>query len=184
MNDDAGSTSSMLISRRWIAALVLLLGLNIALVAWSMSIVIEPVTEIVVPVPANTSAKALPPVAPTKSAATDRPTAVPMAPSEPVVAQSPPALIVVNPLQTGGPVHYAVGGEVFSLEAGRYQRLPGSQARTIEFDRGDDYGYAEQRASDGTFAFEVGASGWSLKQVDPQQAKLLLENCRPMDPGR
>ena len=174
----------MLISRRWIAALVLLLGLNIALVAWSMSIVIEPVTEIVVPVPANTSAKALPPVAPAKSAATDRPTAVPMAPSEPVVAESPPALTIVNPRQTGGPVHYAVGGEVFSLEAGRYQRLPGSQARTIEFDRGDDYGYAEQRASDGTFAFEVGASGWSLKQVDPQQAKLLLENCRPMDPGR
>jgi len=177
MNDDSGSTSGMLLSRRWIAALVVLLGLNVSLVAWSMSVPIEPATQIVLIAPAPSSAKALSPIAPKKSAATRPPTALPATPSQPVVAESQPALTIVNPRQTGGAVHYAVDGEVFSLQPGQYHRLPGKQPRTIEFDRGDDYGYAEERASDGTYAFEVGSTGWKLKQIDSAKAKSLLDGC-------
>jgi hypothetical protein len=182
MNDVAGSTSGMLLSRRWIAALVVVLGLNVSLVAWSMSIAMEPATRNVVTAPAKTSAKPLPPIAPTKSVASERSSTKPTTPGEPVVAESQPALTIVNPRQTGGAVHYAVDGEVFSLPPGQYHRLPGKQPRTIEFDRGDDYGYAEERAGDGTYAFEVGPSGWSLKQVEPAKVKTLLEACQPIGP--
>ena len=183
MNDGAGSTSGMLLSRRWIAALVVLLGLNATLVAWSMSVAMEPATRIVVTAPAKTSVKPLPPAAPTKSAASDPPIVSPAAPSEPVVVESQPALTIVNPRQTGGAVHYAVDGEVFSLQPGQYHRLPGKQPRTIEFDRGDDYGYAEERAGDGIFAFEVGPTGWKLNQVETAKAQSLLEACQPIAAG-
>jgi hypothetical protein len=170
MNDDAESTSGAYLSRRWLAALVVLMVLNVSLVAWSMSVRIEPATGIVVTAPAKTSAKTRPTIAAAKSPAT----------APPVVAKMPSALTLVNPRQTGGAVHYAVDGEVFSLPAGQYHRLSGSQPRTIEFDRGDDFGYAQQRADSGTLAFEVGPSGWSLKQIDQQHARSLLESCQPI----
>jgi hypothetical protein len=186
MNDDAGSTSGPCISRWWVVALLTLLGLNVSLVGWSMNITIEPQAVTMVqpmePSPAQTILNSPPRKSPTVTTVTP-PAALPPAPSEPIVVESEPALRIVNPRQTGGAVHYAVDGEVFSLQAGECHQLSGDRPRKIEFDRGDDYGYAELRASNGTYAFGIGASGWSLKQVDEQNAKSLLDACEPIAPG-
>jgi hypothetical protein len=197
VTSNAGSNSGTRISRRWIAALVLLLIINVSLVAWAMSIPAGPspasptvaaansgVTESA-SAPVKTSDRATPPAAPTNQPTTSPPAPPvvvppPAAPIEPPAAELQPALTIVNPRQTGGAVHYAVEGEVFSLQAGEYHQLPGDLPRKIEFDRGDDYGYAELRASEGTFAFDVGSNGWALNQVDRQRAKLLIEACQPI----
>jgi hypothetical protein len=216
MYDDAESRTDTRISRRWIAALILVLGLNISLVAWSMSVPVVPAPAAVITAPPQSAGEALLPGEPPRKSACNRsappietridaspdhspapthlprevarpvenapnsPIALPVEPSEPTGAESQPILTIVNPRRTGGPVYYAVDGEVFCLQAGQYHQLPGHQPRTIEFDRGDDYGYAEQRASEGTYAFEVGSSGWTLTLTE--RRPVLLEGCQPIAP--
>src|SRR5262249_18015198 len=84
----------------------------------------------------------------------------------PVVAP-PSALILVNPPSSGGPIHYVVDDQVFSLLPGEYHRLGTDAQRRIRFHRGDDFGDADLRLQQGTHQFIVSGQGWELQPADP-----------------
>jgi hypothetical protein len=91
-------------------------------------------------------------------------------------------VIVVNPPDTGGAVHYAVDGALFSLLPGEFQRLDAQRPRQIQFHRGDNFGYADQRIAGGMHVFGVGDTGWVLRQADGDVTDQLLSICRPLSP--
>lgn len=69
---------------------------------------------------------------------------------------------LVNPIQTGGTVHYAVDGIQFSLRPGERHEIPQGQAPEIEFHRGDDFGFTKVVLQEGDYVFTVGRTGWNL----------------------
>jgi hypothetical protein len=74
----------------------------------------------------------------------------------------PCLLEITNPLETNGPVHFVIEGEVFTLEPGETRQWPAFSQRTIEFHRGDDYGDASYSVERGTWRFQVSDAGWEL----------------------
>ena len=76
---------------------------------------------------------------------------------------SPPLFCLVNPSQSGGEVHYAVDGTIFSLRPGEYHELALGAERQIEFHRGEDFGYTKLALREGVYVFIVGAGGWDLE---------------------
>jgi hypothetical protein len=104
------------------------------------------------------------------------------APTQPAPAELPrnevPALVIVNPPQSGGTVHLAVDGVVTTLLPGEYVRLPGADSRRVEYHRGDDFDYAEHELAEGVHQFQVGDAGWTLVLVERDKVTRLLETCR------
>jgi len=93
----------------------------------------------------------------------------------------PPAsdsLIVANPPEIGGPVHFTVNGAVYTLAPGEYVELAGRRQRLVEFHRGDDFGYAAHQLETGLHSFDVCPTGWSLKPLEAAAARQLLNTCR------
>jgi hypothetical protein len=144
---------------------------------------LEPTSDVVSPAempPADS-----PSVDPPSVAQPDlQPDAAPDFPAPPIAPQelprnAIPALVLINPPESGGPVNYAVDGEVFALAPGECQRLAGSTLRRIDFDQGDDFGYLQLQLDGGAHQFRVGPSGWSLVPVSGEQARRLIESCRP-----
>jgi hypothetical protein len=106
-------------------------------------------------------------------------------PIEPTPAEPPllprnelPSLVIVNPPQSGGPIHFAIDGAVCTLLPGEYHRLPGADRRRIEYHRGDDFDYAQHELAEGVHQFSVSDSGWTLVIVEREQASRLIEICR------
>jgi len=115
------------------------------------------------------------------AATSSPPIATPSLPPEPAtVVVRPTGLFLMNPPSSGGPVHYVVADEVFSLLPGEYHRLDADVQRRIRFHRGDDFGDADHQLQQGTYQFIVGDSGWELQPADEPLADRLLTICRPL----
>jgi hypothetical protein len=69
----------------------------------------------------------------------------------------------VNPRETGGDIHYALDGKLFSLRPGEYHEATVGTAHEVEFHRGNDLGYAKRVIREGVFVFAVDSTGWNLK---------------------
>jgi len=118
----------------------------------------------------------------------ETPVAPPATPGEVPQATTPPALaalpqnvlILVNPPNSGGVIHYALDDSVISLLPGEYQELDDVRERRIRFHKGNDFGEAELRLQRGTHLFAVGEMGWELRPADDNFARRLLNICRPM----
>lgn len=148
------------------------------------------------PQPVNPSPAESPAEQPPTEQPAPQPTpAEPMLPIEPAPASEPaptqptpvelprnelPALVIVNPPQSGGPVHLAIDGIVITLLPGEYHRVNGKESRRVEYHRGDDFDYAQHELAEGTHQFQVGDTGWTLVLVEPAKATRLIETCRPI----
>ncbi|HZN32382.1 MAG TPA: hypothetical protein VFB80_01135, partial [Pirellulaceae bacterium] len=112
----------------------------------------------------------------------------PEPPPPPATPPSPPEnatpeleagwLTIVNPPDTGGPVHLTVEGVVYRLAPGEYCQVAAGGARRVAYHQGDDFGYARHDLARGTHAFEIGNTGWTLKPLTPAAARQLVEHCR------
>lgn len=91
-----------------------------------------------------------------------------------------PALVIVNPPQSGGAVHLAIDGIVITLLPGEYHRVNGKESRRVEYHRGDDFDYAEHNLAEGTHQFQISDTGWTLVLVERNKASRLIETCRPI----
>jgi len=127
----------------------------------------------------------------------EAPREVPRATMPPAAATLPPAaipplpvaiprnvLILVNPPDSGGVIHYAIEDAVVSLLPGEYQQLDDARERRIRFHKGDDFGEAQHRLQRGWHMFLVGEMGWELRPADDNLARRLLNSCRPLDAER
>ena len=77
-------------------------------------------------------------------------------------------VLIRNPVETNGAVHFLVNGETVSLQPGEsYQiRLTG-QEMLLQFHRGGQFGEAEHQLSPGVFDFAVSyETGWMLQPSD------------------
>jgi hypothetical protein len=146
-----------------------------------------------------------PDTAPSPATVTDPPPATPVVvdspPSDPPPASDPPSpatvaplpvvaaphnavppaldsLIVANPPDIGGAVHFTVNGVVHTLAPGDYVEFAGRSERLIEYHRGDDFGYAKHKLLGGAHTFALGPIGWTLQPLDPEEARELLCVCR------
>jgi hypothetical protein len=96
----------------------------------------------------------------------------------PAVAPATASLIVVNPPATGGAVHFAIDGVVYTLAPGEYRELSGTVTRRVQYHQGDQFGYASHRLDSGVHAFGLAANGWTLKPLDASVARKLLLECQ------
>jgi len=88
--------------------------------------------------------------------------------SDPVVEDSTElesniGLVLRNPVNSGGPIHFLVDGEVRVLEPGGQLTLSAGATRLIEFHRGGEFGDARFSLADGVHVFTVTPQGWDLR---------------------
>jgi hypothetical protein len=83
-----------------------------------------------------------------------------------VEEETPNSIVLMNPAETGGPVHYVADNQVYTLQPGEEQVLPCHEASRIEFDRGEDFGPARYALHPGSYAFAVTEKGWDLVASD------------------
>ncbi len=81
----------------------------------------------------------------------------------------PAELVIQNPADNQGAVHFLFNGEVFSLEAGESRQLPHDGQRRIEYHRGGEFGVAQQELEVATYEFRVTDGGWNLRTVEASQ---------------
>jgi hypothetical protein len=82
----------------------------------------------------------------------------------------PPAepILLLNPKDTGTPVHYKVNEYPYIMGAGQTQQLGGHAAWTIDFHRGGSYGRKQYSLDPGkTYRFTPTTNGWELYVVNP-----------------
>jgi hypothetical protein len=72
---------------------------------------------------------------------------------------------LLNPVKTGGTVHYLLNGEVRSLRPGDKQELPSGRSWRVRFHRGADFGEAEYTPANGLYEFQVTEHGWDLSRT-------------------
>lgn len=82
-------------------------------------------------------------------------------PATPKTAR-PDALILANPEENGGPVHYLLDGVVQTLNPGEKRVLVAGQTHRIRFDRGGGFGTQDLTVAKGVYHFSVSEQGWSL----------------------
>lgn len=82
-------------------------------------------------------------------------------------------VLMRNPKESGGTIHYTVDGSRHSMQVGQSQKLSGSKSRIIAFDRGGSFGQAKYTLSEGAYIFAVTEKGWELKQ---QSFQVTLSN--------
>jgi hypothetical protein len=94
--------------------------------------------------------------------ADDSPSAQPKQPTAPPEL-APPKLVLTNPLENAGPIHYLLDDRVCTLEAGESQVLRAGRPRRVRFDRGDGLQAASRTLTEGQFQFIVtSGQGWQL----------------------
>jgi hypothetical protein len=73
-------------------------------------------------------------------------------------------IVLMNRLENGAVVRYAISNRQYELAAGRTHAsgLPGQGSWTIVFDRGGSYGTARYSLSVGAYEFVLTATGWDL----------------------
>jgi hypothetical protein len=87
-------------------------------------------------------------------------------PPSPEPAQTPVSLVLINPADSGGEIHYLLDANVHTLRPGQSQDLPGERRWQIHFHRGASFGDALYSVSGGTYKFHVTPRGWELSRVD------------------
>jgi len=112
-----------------------------------------------------------------------RPIVVMPAPAYPVVSESPvtaytpapinpaPAIVLVavlNPEGTGATLTFTIAGKRYELSPGMRQDFQVLGTRTIEFDRGESFGTATYRLSEGLYTFKATDEGWDLERLPYQ----------------
>lgn len=81
----------------------------------------------------------------------------------------------------GTPLTYAIDGTEYTLNPGESQLLVYDRVRTIQFDRGGDFGTGEYALSSGQYWFELTEDrGWELYH-DADVSKLTKQNAPPTD---
>lgn len=73
-------------------------------------------------------------------------------------------VLLRNPKDSGGTIHYIIDGTQHSMGVGQTQKLSGKKARLITFDRGGNHGQAKYSLGEGTYVFRVTEKGWELKK--------------------
>ena len=71
---------------------------------------------------------------------------------------------VVNPAATGATLSFSIDGERYDLAPGARQEMRLAGLRTIEFDRGQDFGQASYSLLEGVYTFKATAQGWDLQR--------------------
>ena len=72
-------------------------------------------------------------------------------------------VVLVNPSETGGGIHYTVSGYSYAMEPGESQTLATGTDWVISFDRGENKGQGQYTLADGSYEFFVTAAGWDLR---------------------
>ena len=86
---------------------------------------------------------------------------------QPQETAGPENVVLCNPADNGGTVHYLLDGQVCSLGPGEAQDLGTRGPWSIQFHRGGDFGDADRSIETGSFAFRVTESGWDLQRATP-----------------
>ncbi len=69
---------------------------------------------------------------------------------------------VRNPTENHGMVSFLVDGKIYSLASGQSRTFSTTEEQTVRFDRGADFGAANQKVRQGQFKFTVTDTGWHL----------------------
>ena len=105
---------------------------------------------------------------PTNATAANPTDKTPVAPVEtsgpPTPTERSAELIILNPHETGGAVHFLVDDQFVSLEAGEYRRISTDTSRRVVYHKGDEFENVALSLEAGVFTFSVTAEGW---QLDP-----------------
>ncbi|MBI3461561.1 MAG: hypothetical protein HY000_00660 [Planctomycetes bacterium] len=72
------------------------------------------------------------------------------------------SVLLINPAESGGVIHYLVDGASYSLHPGQMHQVDGERKLRVEFHRGDNHGDAVHDLNPGTYVFQVTAHGWAL----------------------
>lgn len=96
-------------------------------------------------------------------------------PAQPAGGNDPPevktvsstSVLLMNPPDSGGVIHYVVDGATYSLHPGQMHQLDGEHSRRVEFHRGSAFGDASHVLSPGKYVFRVTENGWSLVEQTP-----------------
>jgi hypothetical protein len=99
---------------------------------------------------------------PTPAPAVARPAPEPGHAVPPAVPPQAASVVITNPLESGGVVHYLLDDAVFSLHPGQSQHLGAGRAWQIRFHRGGNFGQAGYLLTEGVYSFQVTARGWDL----------------------
>jgi hypothetical protein len=100
----------------------------------------------------------------------------PLAPASPA-ADAPPevktarstSVVLINPPDSGGVIHYLADGAGFSLYPSQMHQLDAEHKLRVEFHRGGTYGDAVHDLGPGTYAFQVTENGWDLVEQPAEQ---------------
>lgn len=90
----------------------------------------------------------------------------------PVIYTAPPAnpapapicVTIVNPEGSTATLSFRINGTRYVLSPGAEQELHFGGPRTLEFDRGDEFGTARVLLRDGTYRFISTDHGWALRR--------------------
>lgn len=134
---------------------------------------------------------AAPPVGGGPAAPTTQPAAQPSAagktPRNSVPGANRPSaargkIILNNPADSGGDIHYLLNGKEFSMPPGYSQTLESDRVWTIEFDRGGERGDVRYTLRPGTFGFVVRNDEWTFaeKRVEEKSAEAVESEQGPV----
>ena len=76
----------------------------------------------------------------------------------------PGRILLLNPEQNGGEIHYLLAGDPFFMEAGMMQDMK-MNSTLIRFDRGPGFDEARYTLRPGTYKFVVTDQGWDLVKM-------------------
>jgi hypothetical protein len=71
-------------------------------------------------------------------------------------------VLLMNPIETGATIQYAISNQTFSMTPNFRQALPDSRAWDVRFERGQSFGSAHYTLSKGTYVFGSAGRGWDL----------------------
>ena len=96
---------------------------------------------------------------------------------------------IVNPSATQTTLQFLLDDKTVTLAPGESKAVSADQARTVEFDKGGDYGSAGYRLTAGTFEFRATANGWDMQRqpvatAAPAVASTLLLPLLPEAPAQ
>ena len=75
-------------------------------------------------------------------------------------------------------MHFLLAEEVITLQPGEFHTAAEIDERVVKFDRGEDFGFVEQKVSGEVWMFAVGPRGWHFQLVDRERATTHLQGCR------
>lgn len=79
-------------------------------------------------------------------------------------APTPISVTLINPASNGTMLSFTIRGTRYTLEPGARRDLYFGGPRTIEFDRGEDFGIARYALQSGVYAFTATDHGWALRR--------------------